>query len=87
MIRELRDGDAAAVAAVRVAVDPHQVETAATVRHWATRGIEREQRRAWVAEVDGEIVGSAWAGFEWSVPTPGKGRFWIGVLPAWRGRG
>ena len=87
MIRSLKDEDAAAVAAVRIAVEPHQVETAATVRQRATRGIEREQRRDWVAEVEGAIVGSAWAGFEWSVPTPGKGRFWIGVLPAWRGRG
>lgn len=87
MIRELRDADAAAVAAVRVAVNPNQVETAATVRHWATRAIEREQWRDWVAELDDEIVGSAFAGFEWSVPTPGKGRFSIGVLPSWRRRG
>lgn len=56
MIRELRDADAAAVAAVRVAVNPNQVETAATVRHWGTRAIEREQWRDWVAELDDEIV-------------------------------
>lgn len=87
MIRELREEDAAAVAALRVAVNPHQVETAATVRHWGSRGIEREQWWDWVAELDGQIVASAFANFEWSVPTAGKGRFWIGVLPGWRRRG
>ena len=87
MIREQRDGDAAAAAALRVAINPYQVETPASVRHWATRAIEREQWQDWVAEVDGAIVGSAYAGFEWSVPTPGKGRFWVGVLPGWRGHG
>ena len=87
MIRELRRGDAAAVAALEVAVNPHQVVTPEIVWQRANRTIAREQRRTWVAEVDGSIAGTAFAGFEWSVPTEGKGRFWIGVHPELRHRG
>ena len=87
VIRELRREDAPAVAALHLAVNPHQLETAERVWFWATRGIEREQWRHWVAERDGEIVGSAWAAFDWSVPTPGKGRFWVAVPPERRRRG
>ena len=87
VIRELRREDAPAVAALHLEVNPHQLETAERVWFWASRGLEREQWRQWVAKVDGRIVGSAWANFEWSVPTPGKGRFWIAVAPESRGRG
>jgi GNAT superfamily N-acetyltransferase len=87
LIRELRREDAPAVAALHLAVNPHQLETPERVWYWASRGLEREQWRQWVAQADGEIVGSAWAGFEWAVPTPGKGRFWIAVAPDRRGRG
>jgi GNAT superfamily N-acetyltransferase len=87
VIRELREADAAAVAALELAVNPHQVVTPALVWQRASRRIEREQLRTLVAELDGEIAGYAHAGFEWSVPTPGKGRFWIGVRPERRGRG
>ncbi len=87
LIRDLRREDAPAVAALHLAVNPDQLETPERVWYWASRGLEREQWRQWVAEADGEIVGSAWANFEWSVPTPGKGRFWIAVPPALRGRG
>ena len=87
VIRELRREDAGAVAALHLDVNPHQLETPERVWFWASRGLEREQWRQWVAEVDGRIVGSAWANFEWSVPTPGKGRFWIAVAPRSRGRG
>jgi GNAT superfamily N-acetyltransferase len=87
VIRELRREDAPAVARLELAINPHQVLTPEVVWHTATRPIEREQRRSWVAEVDGELTGFAWANFEWSVPTPGKGRFWIGVHPGSRRRG
>ena len=87
MIRELRREDAEAVAALHLEVNPHQLETADRVWFWVSRGLEREQWRQWVAEVDGQIVGSAWANFEWAVPTPGKGRFWIAVAPESRGLG
>jgi mycothiol synthase len=87
VIRDLRREDAPAVAALNLEINPNQLETAERVWFWASRGLEREQWRQWVAEVDGRIVGSAWANFEWSVPTPGKGRFWIGVAPEARGQG
>jgi GNAT superfamily N-acetyltransferase len=81
MIRELRQEDAAASARVQASVNPHQVVTPELVWQRATRRIERERRRTWVAKAGGELVGFAEAGFEWSVPTAGKGRFWLGVLP------
>jgi mycothiol synthase len=87
VIRELRREDAPAVAALHLAVNPHQLETPERVWFWASRGLEREQWQQWVAEENGEIVGSAWAGFEWAVPTPGKGRFWVAVARERRGRG
>ena len=33
----------------------------------------------WVAEEGGEIVGSAWAAFEWQSPDSGQRRFWVAV--------
>src|SRR5438132_1542844 len=83
----LRREDAPAVAALHLSVNPDQLETPERVWYWNSRGLKREQWRQWVAEGDGEIVGSAWANFEWSVPTPGKGRFWIAVAPDSRGCG
>jgi GNAT superfamily N-acetyltransferase len=87
LIRELREDDAAAVARLELAIAPHYVITPELVWRRASRTIEREQLRTWVAEEDGEVVACAHASFEWSVPTPGKGRFRIGVLPDRRGRG
>jgi len=87
LIRELREEDAAAVARLELVVNPHQIATPASIWHRASRRVEREERREWVVELDGEIAGSAFAGFEWAVPTRGKGRFWLGVRPERRGRG
>ena len=87
VIRELREEDAAGVARLELALTPDQVLTPELVWQRASRTIEREQVRTWVAELDGEVIAFAHASFEWSVPTAGKGRFWIGVLPESRGRG
>ena len=87
VIRELRRDDAAAVARVELEIVPDQVLTPELVWQRASRQVEREHLRVWVAELDGELVGYAHASFEWSMPTPGKGRFWIGVAPRARRRG
>lgn len=89
LIRELRQEDAATVAGLELAVNPHQIATPASIWHRASRNIGREERREWVVEVDGEIAGSGGgcAGFEWAVPTRGKGRFWLCVHPDRRRRG
>lgn len=87
LIRALRREDAEAVAALHLAVLPDQFETPERVWFWANRGLEREQWAQWVAEEGGEIVGSAWAAFEWQSPTPGRARFWVAVAPERRGRG
>jgi mycothiol synthase len=86
-IRALRESDAAAVARLRIAVNPHYVVTPALIWYRATRGIEGERRRDWVAELGDEIVGCAQAGLEWYLRVPGRGRFWIGVDPEHRRRG
>jgi GNAT superfamily N-acetyltransferase len=87
LIRPLREEDVAAVAGLRITVNPHQIVTPRSVWYRATRTVERARRRDWVAEIGGEIVGYAQAAFEWSVPTPGKAYFWIGVHPERRGQG
>ena len=87
VIRELRQEDAAAVARLELEIVPDQVLTPEVVWQRASRQVEREQLRTWVAELKGEVVAYAHASFEWSMPTPGKGRFWIGVVPRARERG
>lgn len=87
VIRELRREDAPAVARVELELVPDQVLTPELVWQRAVRKIEREQLRTWIAEVEDEMVAYAHASFEWSVPTRGKGRFWIGVAPPARERG
>jgi GNAT superfamily N-acetyltransferase len=87
VIRELRRDDAAAAARLELEIVPDQVLTPEVVWQRASRQVKREQLRTWVAELDGEVVAYARAGFEWSMPTPGKGRFWIGVAPRARQRG
>jgi GNAT superfamily N-acetyltransferase len=87
VIRELRKEDADAAAQLGLAVNPHRIETGELVWQRASKPPPRAHRRDWVAESNGKIVGHAYAGLECSAPTPGKGRFWIGVHPKHRGRG
>jgi GNAT superfamily N-acetyltransferase len=87
LIRGLRENDVPAAARLSVAVNPHQVVTPQAFWYRVTREIEGARRRDWVAELEGEIVGRAYAGFEWYLPMPDKGRFWIGVHPRARKRG
>lgn len=87
VIRGLRREDAPAVARLDLELVPDQVLTPELVWQRASRTIEREHLRVWVAELDGAVVAYAHSSFEWSVPTPGKGRFWVGVAPQARRRG
>jgi GNAT superfamily N-acetyltransferase len=87
VIRELRTEDAAAVVRLAVQLNPHQLLTERGLVHELELPPRGERRRDWVAVEDGEVVGHAQAGFEWAVPTPGKGRFWLNVAQEHRGRG
>jgi GNAT superfamily N-acetyltransferase len=79
MIRELEQNDADAAAQLGIVVNPHRIETGELVRLRASKPRQRD----WIAQSDGELVGHAFAGLTGA----GKGRFWIGVHPAQRGRG
>ena len=87
MIRELVRDDVGRVVRLALELNPHQVLTEQGLAHELELPIRRERRRDWVGVEDGEIVGHAEAAFEWAVPTPGKGRFWIDVAREQRGRG
>jgi GNAT superfamily N-acetyltransferase len=79
VIRELRKEDAEATAKLVLAVNPHRVETGEMV--WARAS--KPPQRNWVAELDGKVVGHAYAGLSPSA----RGRLWIGVHPEQRGQG
>jgi GNAT superfamily N-acetyltransferase len=87
VIRELERGDVGAVTRLALELNPHQVLTERGLLHEIELPPRRERRRDWVAVESGEIIGHAQAGFEWAVPTPGKGRLWISVPHEHRGRG
>jgi GNAT superfamily N-acetyltransferase len=87
VIRELRREDVPAVVRLALELNPHQVLTERGLLHELEFPLQRERRRDWVAVEGGEVVGHAEAGFEWAVPTPGKGRLWIDVARDHRGRG
>jgi GNAT superfamily N-acetyltransferase len=87
VIRELEQGDVSGVVRLALELNPHQVLTERGLLHEIERPPQRERRRDWVAVEDGEVVGHVQAGFEWAVPTPGKGRLWSSVARDHRGRG
>jgi GNAT superfamily N-acetyltransferase len=86
-IRPFKAGDAPAVVALELELKPQQVLTAPGLLHDIRRAPERERRRDWVALLDGELVGHAVAGFNWAVPTEGKGWLIVKVLPPERRQG
>jgi GNAT superfamily N-acetyltransferase len=87
VIRELQAEDAAAVVRLALGLNPHQVLTERGLLHELELSPRRKRRRDWVAVEGGEVVGHVETGFEWAVPTPGKGRVWINVAQDRRGRG
>ena len=86
-IRPFEAGDAPGVVALELELKPQQVLTASGLLHDIRRAPERERRRDWVALRDGELVGHAVAGFNWAVPTEGKGWLIVKVSPPQRRQG
>jgi GNAT superfamily N-acetyltransferase len=87
VIRELLPQDIGSVVRLWIEQNPHIVFTERGLRHEIDFPPLGERRRDWVAVHDGEVVGHGQVGFEWAVPTPGKGRIWIHVAAEHRGGG
>jgi mycothiol synthase len=87
VIRELLPADIGSVVRLWIEQNPHTVLTERGLRHEIDFPPLGERRRDWVAVDGGEVVGHGQAGFEWAVPTPGKGRIWIHVAAEHRGGG
>jgi GNAT superfamily N-acetyltransferase len=87
MIRERRPEDDAAIAHVIREVAPGWVTTERGVRHRRLTTLERAQRKDWVVEADGEVVG--WSSGALKTDGERADVAWANVFvrPAWRGRG
>lgn len=87
MIRAFRDEDAdAAVAVLRVAA-LDWYHSPASLLHRLASHPPRARQLAWIAEVEGEIVGFARARLRWEVSERSVGWLWLGVRPDRRGLG
>jgi GNAT superfamily N-acetyltransferase len=86
-IRPFAEDDATDVVALELELKPHQVVTVPGLLHEIRHAPARERRRDWVASEGGRVVGHAVAGFNWTVPTEGKGWAVVKVRPAHRRRG
>ena len=86
MIRESRDDDAEAAAALLTEHSPW-FQTAAGLRHRLATLPPRAHRATWVAELDGEIVGWSEAEFDWTAESDDIGTVYALVAPAYRRRG
>ncbi|MEV8020962.1 GNAT family N-acetyltransferase [Streptomyces sp. NPDC086554] len=90
LVRALRPGntpDAAAFAAVRRACVPAMLATADSVVFDLTHAHPDALYRQLVAEIDGEIIGTAQVGIAYDSPDPGQGFANVYVLPERRGLG
>jgi GNAT superfamily N-acetyltransferase len=87
VIRPFRPDDARGAMEVLRPLLPHWVMTARGLRHWAKNLPERGRPRLWVAEADGEVVGSSEAFLQWDVKEEGVAFVWFGVRRDARGRG
>ncbi|MEV6754161.1 GNAT family N-acetyltransferase [Streptomyces sp. NPDC051214] len=90
LVRALRPGDtpdAAAFAAVRRACVPAMLATADSIRFDLAHAHPDSRYRQLVAEIDGEIIGTAQVGIAHDSPEPGQGFANVYVLPKRRGLG
>ncbi|MFD9906199.1 GNAT family N-acetyltransferase [Streptomyces sp. NPDC059063] len=90
LVRALRPGDradAAAFAAIRRSCLPAMLATADSVLFDAEHAHPDAHYRQLVAEVDGEVVGTAQTGIAYDSPEPGQGFANVYVHPERRGRG
>jgi GNAT superfamily N-acetyltransferase len=86
-IRPFQTSDAEATMPLFREVLHEVVVTPAGLVHFLERQPERAAMRAWVADLNGEVVGFADARLRWALAVEGIGALWIGVLPAHRRRG
>ena len=87
MIRDFEDRDVEGVVQLENEIYPYWVNTVAGFRHLLATALPRAQRRRWVAEEDGSVVGTATGRFETYVGKPGVAYVAVAVDPAWRRRG
>jgi len=80
--RTFAESDAAAVVQLEIARDPHRILTEDGLLHNIRHPPDRQRRRDWVAIEGGELVGRVTAGFNWAVPTEGKGWVSFTVAPS-----
>jgi GNAT superfamily N-acetyltransferase len=85
MIRTFRDEDADAAVEVLRASARDWLHSPASLLHRLASHPSRARQRAWVAEVDGQVVGFARARLRWEVSERSLGWLWIGVRPEHRG--
>jgi len=86
VIRELRDGDLAAIARIWRELRPDAMQSERGLRHLLESFPERAQRGCWVAADRRGVVGWSFAHRRWHRAT-GNGYVWLGILPEARGRG
>jgi GNAT superfamily N-acetyltransferase len=87
VIRPATEDDYAAAARLLAACYTDRIITEAGMRHFAAGTPERAQRRFWLAERDGEVVGWATAGLNHESSDPGAGWAGVSVHPEQRRRG
>ena len=86
MIREYEDSDAEQGSAL-IAEHSPWFSTAAGTRHRLASVPPRAQRKIWVAEADGRIVGWGEAEFDWATEVDDAAGIWVIVHPDHRRRG
>ncbi|WP_175411228.1 GNAT family N-acetyltransferase [Streptomyces sp. TRM64462] len=87
IVRDVRPEDAPAVAAVRQASVPYLVSTAESLLYGLENANPAQRYRLLVAELDGEVIGTAHVGIAYDSRDPGQSATTPHVHPDHRGRG